>query len=324
MYSSGLGSGLGSGLHRRHGFASVVAAVALAMPLHAVPAVALASPWAFAGPKKVTPADAAAKRGDAQKLGRDLASADAAAAGMHYDAKAAEWGDPVLFLDAADAYLDAAEKDNEIAMAEAGIERARISLDILYFHLDASADKNFRMVDDTDIADLISRANIAIDRGEKLMESIAGAAQAEPVASTDEAKKKKTKRPPGNGKGLYIGGAVATALGAAFTVMGVAGLAIGAVNQRKAEDPTVYGEEYDLVEEKGRRGNVIAAAGLAVGGVLLVGGIVMVIIGKKRMNKAGGPEPEGQSERSARSRLRHNHMVRVAPTLNGLAISGRF
>ena len=285
------------------------------MPLQVLPA----SAHAFA-PKKVTPADAAAKRGDAQKLGRDLASADAAAAGMHYDAKAAEWGDPVLFLDAADAYLDAADKDKEISMAEAGIERARIALDILYFHLDPSADKSFRMVEDTDIADLISRANLAIDRGEKLMESIASGTSAEPVATTDDdgKKKKKKKRPPGNGKGLFIGGAVATALGAAFTVMGVAGLGIGAANQRKAEDPTVYGEEYDLVEDKGRRGNVIAAAGFAVGGALLVGGIVMLVIGKKRMDKAPA------QEQSARTRLRHDRMVRVAPSLNGLAISGRF
>jgi len=299
------------------------------MPLQALPVSAFASPWALAGPKKVTPADAAAKRSDAQKLGRDLAGADAAAAGMHYDAKAAEWGDPVLFLDAADAYLNAAEKDKEIAMAEAGIERARIALDILYFHLDPGADKSFRMVEETDIADLISRANIAIDRGEKLMESIAGA-EAAPVASTDGEDEKKTKkrkkRPPGNGKGLFIGGAVATALGAAFTVMGVAGLGIGAANQRKAEDPTVYGEEYDAVEDKGRRGNVVAAAGFAVGGVLLVGGIVMLVIGKKRMDKSGtGPEQEEQQpEQSARSRLRQDRMVRVAPTLNGLAISGRF
>jgi hypothetical protein len=214
-------------------------------------------------------------------------------------------------------------------MAEAGIERARIALDILYFHLDPSADKSFRMVDDTDIADLISRANLAIDRGEKAMESIAGATSAAPVADADDGekkkkkKKKKKKRPPGDGKGLFIGGAVATAFGAAFTVMGVAGLGIGAANQRKAEDPAVYGEEYDLVEDKGRRGNVIAAAGFAVGGVLLAGGIVMLVIGKKRMNKAAPPQ-EVQPEGSARSRRMQDRMVRVAPSLNGFAISGRF
>jgi len=305
-----------------------VAALALAMPLHALPATALASPWAFAGPKKVTPADAATKRGEAQKLGRDLANADAAAAGMHYDAKAAEWGDPVLFLDAADAYLNAAERDKEIAMAEAGIERARIALDILYFHLDPAADKNFRMVDTPDIADLIARANLAIDRGEELMESIASGAAAAPVATEDEGKKKKKKkRAPGNGKGLFIGGAVTTAVGGAFAVMGIAGLGIGAANQSKAEDPTVYGEEYDLVEEKGKRGNVLAGVGLAVGGALLVGGIVMLVIGKKRMKNAGAAPQEqtpGKQEASARSRSKRRAFVRLSPTLNGGAISGRF
>ena len=169
--------------------------VALALPLQTLPAAAIAAP------KKVTPADAAAKRTEAQTLGRDLSSADPTAAGMHYDAKAAEWGDPVLFLDAADAYLDAAEKGSDIAMAEAGIERARIALDLLYFQLDATADKNFRMVETADIADLIARANIAIDRGEALMEEIAKAAEAATVATTDEGedkkkKKKKRKRDP--------------------------------------------------------------------------------------------------------------------------------
>lgn len=302
------------------------------MPLHALPVTAVASPWAFAGPKKVTPADAAAKRTDAQKLGRDLATADAAAAGMHYDAKAAEWGDPVLFLDAADAYLNAAEKDKEIAMAEAGIERARIALDILYFHLDPSADKNFRMVDTPDIADLISRANVAIDRGEKLMETIASGEAAAPVASADDDKKKKKKRKkPGNGKGLFIAGAVTTAVGGAFAVMGIAGLGIGAANQSKAEDPTVYGEEYDDVEAKGQRANVIAGVGLGLGGAALVAGIVMLVIGKKRMKNAGAgaqeETPTGKAETqeaSARSRSQRRAFVRVAPTLNGAAISGRF
>lgn len=302
-------------------------ALSLVLPLHALPATALASPWAFAGPKKVTPADAASKRADAQKLGRDLANADAAAAGMHYDAKAAEWGDPVLFLDAADAYLNAAERDKEIAMAEAGIERARIALDILYFHLDPASDKNFRMVDTPDIADLISRANLAIDRGEALMETIASGEAAAPVASAEEDKKKKRKkRAPGTGKGLFIAGAATTAVGGAFAVMGVAGLGIGAASQNKAEDPAVYGEEYDLLEEKGKRGNVIAAVGFAIGGAALVGGIVMLVIGKKRMQKAGaGPqEATPTQEASARSRSQRRAFVRVSPTLNGAAISGRF
>ncbi|HET6582567.1 MAG TPA: hypothetical protein VFG69_03950 [Nannocystaceae bacterium] len=302
-------------------------AIALAMPIHVVPAVADASPWAFAGPKKVTPADAAKKRSEAQALGRNLANADSAAAGMHYDARGAEWGDPVLFLDAADAYLDAADKKRDIAMAEAGIERARISLDILYFHLDPAADKNFRMVDTADIADLIARANIAIDRGERLMEEIASASAAAPVASADDdakKKKKRKKRAPGNGKGLYIGGAIAASLGGALAVLGIAGLGIGAANQRKAEDPTVYGEEYDVVEDKGRRGNVIAGVGLGLGGAFLVAGIVMVVIGKKRMNKAAPQQEVSARTRPRREAKAGRSVVRVAPTLNGVAISGRF
>jgi hypothetical protein len=283
--------------------ASILASVlGLAMPITTLPTNALA----FAGPK-VTPEDAARKRAEAQVLGRDLASADPAAAGMHYDGRAAEWGDPILYLDAADAYLVAADKDGEMAMAEAGIERARISLDLLYFHLDSASDKTFRMVETSDIPDLIVRANETVKKGEKLLEDLARREDGA-VAVVDKPEKKKRERKPIKTKAMFISGAVLASIGGAVAAVGGVGLVIGAVNQNKAEDPTVYGTEYDAVEAKGKRGNVIAGVGLGVGGALLLGGAAMMIIAKVAEKKQG----------------KKTSNVAITPALNGVAISGRF
>lgn len=290
-------------------------ALVLALPVATVPQLATASPLAeaaavhgFAGPR-VTPEDAARKRAEAQVLGRDLAAADPAAAGMHYDTRAAEWGDPVLYLDAADAYLAAADKDGEMPMAEAGIERARIALDLLYFHLDGTSDPTFRMVDTGDIPDLIARANTTVDRGEKLLEELALRGDAA-VADAGKPAKPKRERKPIKTKPMFIAGAVVTSLGGALLGVGGVGLIVGAVNQKKAEDPTVYGTAYDEVADKGERGNLIAGVGLAVGGVLTLGGAAMMIIAKVAEKKQGKPAKEKN--------------VTVAPALNGVTISGRF
>lgn len=257
---------------------------------------------------RVTPDDAARKRAEAQVLGRDLANADPAAAGMHYDTRAAEWGDPILYLDAADAYLAAADKDGEIPMAEAGIERARISLDLLYFQLDPAADKDFRMVETGDIPTLIARANTTIDRGERLLEDLARRGDAAVAEATPP--KEKRQRKPIKTKPMFISGAVVASLGGGVLGVGAVGLIIGAVNQNKAEDPTVYGTAYDDVEAKGNRGNLIAGVGLGVGGALVLGGAAMMIIAKVAEKKQGKAPKEKN--------------ISLSPTLRGVAISGRF
>jgi hypothetical protein len=286
----------------------------MALAVSAVPGIAAASPLSsatelamFAGPK-VTPDDAARKRAEAQLLGRDLAAADPAAAGMHYDTRASEWGDPILYLDAADAYLAAADKDGEIPMAEAGIERARIALDLLYFQLDAAADKDFRMVETGDIPTLIARANTTVDRGERLLEDLARRGD-DPVADAKPAKEKRERKPIKT-KPMFISGAVVTGLGGGVLGVGAVGLIIGAVNQSRAEDPTVYGTAYDDVEAKGERGNLIAGVGLGVGGALVLGGVAMMIIAKVAEKKQGKAAKEKN--------------VAISPTLRGVSISGRF
>lgn len=291
------------------------------MPLAAVPTTAHASDlgvYAFAGPK-VTPDDAARKRAEAQVTGRQLVEADPSAAGVHYDTKASEWGDPVLYLDAADAYYKAAEKDTDPALAEAGVERARIALDLLFFQLDAAADPTFRMVDTADIPDLISRANNSVKTGEELAARLRGEADAA-VASADEPKKEKRKRKPINTKALFASGVAVTALGGGVLAIGGVGLILGAVRQKKAEDPSVYGSEYDEVAAKGEKANTMAGVGLGLGGVLALGGITMIIIAKVAQKKQKQPP----KEKAAIARVERINSIRIAPGLNGGAISGRF
>ncbi len=296
-------------------------AVALAIPLGAVPSARATELGviAFAGPK-VTPDDAARKRAEAQVTGRQLLEADPSAAGTHYDTKASEWGDPVLYLDAADAYYKAAEKDSDPAVADAGVERARIALDLLFFQLDSAADPTFRLVDTADVPDLIARANTSVKTGEALAAKLRGEADAT-VASADEPKKKeKRQRKPINGKALFASGVAVTAIGGGVLALGGVGLVLGAVRQNKAEDPGVYGSEYDEVAAKGKKANLMAGVGLGLGGALALGGVVMMIIGKRAQKK----NKQAPQEKAVAARLERTNAFRIAPALNGVAISGRF
>lgn len=254
-----------------------------------------------------SPEQAATRRAQAQVEGRALVDAgDPAGAGVSYDRAASEKGDPVLFLDAGDAYLKAADEDRDTALAQTAIERAGISMDILYYHLDSQADPDFRLVEASEVPDLISRAQTLISDAEALIEAIEAEA-AEPVATAAPEKK---KRPKGDGKILKITGLGLASVGGALVVMGFAGLIIGAVNQGRAEDPSVYGEAYDDVESKGQRGNVLAGVGFAVGGAAAIAGVTMYLIGRNRAKKK---KPANDDK-----------MVRVAPTAGGLVLTGRF
>ena len=124
--------------------------------------------------------------------------------------------------------------------------------------------------------------------------------------------KKKKKRKPGNGKGFIIGGAAAAAAGGGLLIMGFSGLIAGAVHQSNAEDATVYGDEYDDVASKGRRANVIAGVGLALGGVAAGAGAALIIIGKRRQKKAAEDDKV-----ISMSPL-------LGPGVGGASISGRF
>jgi hypothetical protein len=250
----------------------------------------------------VTPAQAAEKRVPIQQTGQSLIDAgEPAQAGLEFDRGAAAQGDPVLYLDAGDAYLAAARADADVEMAATAIERARIAQDILYFHLDSAADPDFRLVENAEVPALINRADELIEEAEAAIEEINAAA--DPTGPTDDEPKKK-----GDGKIMVMSGIGLASVGGALVVMGVAGLAIGAVNQNRADRDTVYGSEYDEVERRGKRGNVIAGVGFALGAACIGGGLALYFLGKKRRKQAADDDK----------------VVMVSPTLGGLAVTGRF
>lgn len=295
--------------------------LSLLIPLASVPASAasnldsVAVPLMMRGPE-MTPDKAAALRVAPQSAGRTMIDAgEAAEAGVAYDRAASEFGDPVLYLDAGDAYLVAAESAGDTELCDVTIERAAIALDLLYFSIDKAADANFQMVETSDIPDLIARAQALQDAAEEAKQRIIDAANA-PVAATAADNKK--KRPKGNGKWMKVGGIGLASVGGALTVMGVVGLGIGAVNQSRADDPAVYGDEYDDVEAKGQRGNLIAGLGFGIGGAAAIAGITLYFVGKRREKKAG---TGGDKEEKA---MEDEPIVRIAPTLNGMAVTGRF
>lgn len=289
--------------------ASLGSAVPVATLATAAHADAPTLPLAFKKkPKKkkppgVTPEEAAQKREPVQAEARARAEAgDPAGAGLVYDRAASVQGDPILYLDAGDAYLQAAKDEGDVAMAEAAIERGHIAQDILFFHLDSGADRDFRLVEASEVPGLLSRADDLIDAAEATIDELEAADDPTGAPAAPPPRRK------GNGRGKIIGGLALASVGGGLTVMGVAGLAIGAVNQSRAEDPATYGNEYDAVEQKGKRANVLAGVGLGLGAACIAGGVVLYMLGKRDKKRAAEDDK----------------VVMVSPTLGGLAVTGRF
>ena len=291
------------------------------MSVAAVPATARGSalplPSTLLAKKKpkdgLTPEQALERRSPVQAQGRQMVSAgELTAATILFDNAAQSQGDPVLFLDAGDTWLELAKKDRDAAAAETAKQRGQVAQDILYFHLDSSADPVYRQVANEDVSGLLARAGQLIENAEETLAEIQ--AENEAVATPDAAPKRKK----GNGRGMRIAGAGLMGLGVAGLGVGVAGLVIGGINQSKVDDPAVYGTEYDEYDVKGKRGNLLAGVGLAVGGAALAVGVTLFVIGKKRGKRSGGAAPEDSSA-SARKRS-----LAVVPTGRGLAVAGRF
>lgn len=291
------------------------------MGVAAVPATAwgtaLPLPSTLMAPKKkakdgLTPEQALERRAPVQEQGRQMVSGgELTAATILFDNAAQSQGDPVLFLDAGDTWLELAKKDRDVAAAETAKQRAQVAQDILYFHLDSSSDPDYRQVANEDVSGLLARASQLIENAEEAIAEIQ--AESDAVATPEVAPKRKK----GNGRGMRIAGAGLMGLGVAGVGVGVTGLVIGMINQSKVEDPSVYGVEYDAYDVKGKRGNLVAGVGFAVGGAALAVGITLFVIGKQR-GKRSGDTPEDSSA-SARKRS-----LALVPTGRGLAVTGRF
>lgn len=278
------------------------------------------------GGDRVTPEVAGSRRADAEAKGATLMeSGESIAAGIAYDNAASEYGDPVLYLDAGEAYLVGARKSANVELAWAALERGNIASDILYFQLDATADPNFKLIETKDIPQLILRAQTLVDDATELAQKIdQGIVTAEgkradkPRKADRKPKKKKGKRKRGDGKAANITGAVFVGSGAAMLGIGIAGLELGRRHQGTAVQPTIYGRKYDEVETRGERANMMAFVGLPASALLVGTGVAILVVNYKFQKL------KGNTRKQRKRRGKYSVAPALSPRAASVTVSARF
>jgi len=258
---------------------------------------------------KVTAAQAEEARAPIKLRAEGMSESPGAAASMLSE-EARKLGDPVLFIEAARAYKAEGDKDREIEPVQSGIEEAKVALDILYFLQDPQADKNWEVVAEIEIDDLITQAKTHLDESETLIEEIEAEQAPPPPPESEEPREKAPK----DGRGFLAAGSLMTIVGVGGLGMMGAGLAMGSSAQKEVEDPTVTGDAFDEADARGQRANVITYAGIGVAAVGLISGVALLAVGVKK--------------RKAYRADNNDTALRVTPALGpqmtGLSLSGRF
>lgn len=260
----------------------------------------------------------AAQRTEAQDGARAAADGgDLEGAADQLQTAAAESGDPVLYLDAADMILRAARDNRSIDTAENSREPARIALDVLYFLDDEHADPDWKVADPFPTADLITRANEHMEKVDELIAEIEAEEEAARAAAAaeEDGKKKKKKREKKPGTGMLIAGGTLAGVGLAGIGVMAAGIVQGKNAQAEVEDlaPVAPGDPdypaFQDADSRGKRANTIAIVGATLAGIGLIGGATLIGLGIKK-RKAGKNEEQAS--------------VWMAPSIGGVVVGGRF
>jgi hypothetical protein len=284
---------------------------------------------AASGPAKIGPEVSVESANTKREAIRAAAKPDADAGNFADAAKTLEdngaiLGDPVVFLEAADLRLKAAEKDRDIDQAEMAIASSRVAGDIAgYYEAVAagSVESAWLVIDPSTAGELSSRADDTVARAESLIEEIEAEKENDGAAvasgPTDKPKRERKKRgKAGPGTGLIAAGSGMLVVGAAGVSMAIAGLVISRRKQDEVEKLTLPMDqaEVDELDKEGNRANSLAIAGAVVAAVGVGVGIPLVVIGVKRRKEAKN------APASASLRL----VPRLSRSSAGLAISGRF
>ena len=294
--------------------------LAVTLPSAALPSLAQgAQVLALFADEKITPQQAESARKTVQEKSRGLRKGDPGAAAELLAEEAGTRSDPVLYIDAADAYREAGVKAKSRLDLETGIEKARIGLDILYFLEDPRCDPEWQILDSDKIAGEISRGEKVIAASEREITALEKKADAPAPVDEEKAPRKKAPR---DGRGLIAGGALLTVVGVGGLAMLGAGLATasGAQKDVKALNPSDldYQTKFDDIDARGKLGNTLTYAGIAVGAIGLGAGIALLVIGVKKRNKYRAEH--GGDETTA--------SLRVLPVAGrgqaGLVLTGRF
>jgi tetratricopeptide (TPR) repeat protein len=305
--------------------------LAVSMPLGAAPAQAtpLAPLALFADAGKVTAAQASSDRKPIQERAADLLKAGKASdAAEVLSEEAGKRSDPVLYIDAAEAFTAAGEQDKSKSDLESAIERARIGLDILYFLQDTRADPDWVIVESGDIPAEIRRGEKAIEASEAAIANLDKKVEA-PTKTDAPEEKKQRKKAPRDGRGLIATGSVLTLVGVGGLGLMGFGLASAAGAQKDIEalaeqvksgeiDQATFDMKSPAIDDKGELGNTLTYAGAAVGAVGLAAGIALLVVGVKKRKKYRAANAGDESDSTAM----------IVPSVGrgsvGLLLSGRF
>jgi hypothetical protein len=262
----------------------------------------------------ITPESANDARFGIEQQGQQLsASGEHQRAAELYWQKGIELKDPVLIIDAGEAWREHARSQRSIEAAQTAITQIQVALDMLYFLRDGATSSAWQPVAPEHVGRLIERAQTVVSDAQALIAEIeeeqrrAAEAAAAPV---EEPQKKRGPAKPGTG--LIIGGSAALVVGLGGAGLAAAGLALGAQAQSEVEDPLVYEPEHSAAEARGRSANVLAGVGMGVGAVGVGVGVALIVLGVKKRQQAG----------SASAKLLPVPMI--GPSGGGFGLAGRF
>ncbi|PCC72665.1 hypothetical protein SAMN02745121_01780 [Nannocystis exedens] len=286
------------------------ALLAVTLPITTLPLPALAA-------EDVTPARAAGVRKTVQDRAKPMLSSDPGGAASLLSTEAKKTNDPLLFIDAGEAYLAEGVAERDKAALEQAIEHASIGIDIAAFQQDPRCDPAWQHLDAGEYDRELTRGKKVIEDSEKAIADLDKPVEAPPPVEEP----KKEKGTPRDGRGLIAGGSLMTVVGVGGLAMIGAGLALSSKAQKDVDalDPSAidFDAQFADIDKRGKTANVVAYAGIGVAAVGLGVGIALLALGVKK-RKAYRAE-HGASE-SAR--------VHVAPALGygygGLTLGGRF
>jgi hypothetical protein len=249
----------------------------------------------------------------------DISAGNYARAAKRLERLAIDYGDPVLFLDAGDAWLYEARSKKTMEPVRRVTRTANIAIDIVFFLEDVNTwgpETHWKVVPSRQLMKLIERAEAQLDEADthaaQIKSDVSGRITAEEEKQPEEEEASPTLTPePKPYRAMVAAGASLLSVGlVGLGVMGT-GIALGLKKQSEIDALQIPGEDqmaHEITQE-GDRANVIAYLGLSLGLAGLLTGIPLLVVGQKRKKDAGG-------DRRAR--------LRVSPALGGLTVQGRF
>jgi hypothetical protein len=271
-------------------------------------------PARFAVLEDVTPDSANAARFGIEQQGQQLgASGNHRQAAELYWRKGVELKDPVLIVDAGEAWREHARSQRSIEAAQTAIVQVQVALDMLYFLRDGATSSAWQPVAPEHLAVLIERAQTVVRDAQALIAEIEAEQQRALEAANAPVEPPPKRGPAKPGTGRIAGGSAALVIGLGGAGLGAAGLVLGAQAQAEVEDPLVYPPEHSAAEARGRSANVLAGVGLGVAALGVSVGVALIASGVKKRKQAGSTTAKMLVP-----------VPMIGPSGGGLGLAGRF